>query len=140
VAVLGELTVKFPNGFEITKSQFGTKERLAKMPLGDALKSAGTDSLKKCASLLGIALDVYSSILEDEDGTLTSRKVTVSVKPPKKTEKDITDNIEWIKTVKHTQTLLIAKDRIEKSDEYSNEQKSQMIKTIESRLKQISNE
>jgi len=67
VAVLGELTIKFPNGFEITKSQFGTKERLAKMALGDALKSAGTDSLKKCASLFGIALDVYSSILEDEN-------------------------------------------------------------------------
>ena len=141
VAVLGELTIKFPNGFEITKSQFGTKERLAKMALGDALKSAGTDSLKKCASLFGIALDVYSSILEDENEWLaTNKKIQSQVKTEKKTEVDIKENLSWIKTVNHIQTLLIAKDRVEKSNEYTKEQKDEMISAINERYKKLSNE
>lgn len=65
VWVLGKLTVKDDKGHTITKTQFGradvkfkrgTKEML---DYGNDLKSATTDALKKCASLLGIASDIY---------------------------------------------------------------------------------
>lgn len=138
VAVLGELTVKFPNGFEITKNQFGTQERLAKMPLGDALKSAGTDSLKKCASLLGIALDVYSSILEDSSADLRGSKKNNNTTNTKKTKEEVEESIKWIKGIKHQQTLLIAKDRVEKSEDYTKEEKTNILSEINKRLKQIS--
>lgn len=64
--VLGKLTVKFitPFGIQtISKSQFGgsdvKRSNGAVIDIGDDLKSAASDSLKKCASLLGIAKDVY---------------------------------------------------------------------------------
>lgn len=51
----------------VTKMQFGSqpiemlKDGSAPVSLGDAFKGAATDALKKCASLLGIALDLYDS-------------------------------------------------------------------------------
>lgn len=69
--VLGRLTVK-ANGQEIIKEQFGRvdikfkrtpdEETGRRMPLdlGNDLKAAATDALKKCASELGIASDVYA--------------------------------------------------------------------------------
>ena len=39
--------------------QYGNKDRYEAVPIGDTLKAAASDALKKCASLLGIALDVY---------------------------------------------------------------------------------
>ena len=64
--VLGKLTVKFitPFGIQtISKSQFGgsdvKRSNGVVIDIGDDLKAAASDSLKKCASLLGIAKDVY---------------------------------------------------------------------------------
>jgi len=60
VVIRGALKIKdFKTGHSIVKTQYGTKERNAGVPLGDTLKAAATDCLKKCASMLGIALDVY---------------------------------------------------------------------------------
>ncbi len=65
VFVLGKLTVNTPTG-TITKQQFGSasvkRSKSSKKPLsvGDDLKAASSDALKKCASLLGLALDLYS--------------------------------------------------------------------------------
>lgn len=65
VYVLGKLTVKSPKGDTITKSQFGRadikfkKNSKEMLDFGNDLKGAATDSLKKCASLLGIASDIY---------------------------------------------------------------------------------
>lgn len=65
VWVKGKLTVKDGKGSAVSKMQFGradikyrkgTKDML---DFGNDLKSATTDSLKKCASELGIASDVY---------------------------------------------------------------------------------
>ena len=62
--VRGKLTVKDPNtGITVSKSSFGgsklkSKENSA-IDIGDDLKSAATDSLKKAATLLGIASDIY---------------------------------------------------------------------------------
>ncbi|MGP8323457.1 MAG: Rad52/Rad22 family DNA repair protein [Methanosarcinaceae archaeon] len=56
---LGVLTVNL-DGKEIMKSQWGSQKMRGGMELGDALKGATTDALKKCASMFGIASDVYS--------------------------------------------------------------------------------
>lgn len=50
----------------IIKEQYGSKDiaksKADQMPIsiGDDLKSAGSDALKKCMSLLGVAEDVYA--------------------------------------------------------------------------------
>lgn len=63
--VLGKLTVTFPDGTPVTKEQFGRAEVKMKrdgsgaVDFGNDLKAATTDALKKCASELGIASDIY---------------------------------------------------------------------------------
>lgn len=65
VWVQGKLTVKDDKGHTITKSQFGRaeikflKNSKEMVDYGNDLKAASTDALKKCASLLGIASDIY---------------------------------------------------------------------------------
>ena len=62
--VKGKLTIKDPKtGLTVTKSAFGgsklkSKENQA-IDIGDDLKTAATDALKKAATLLGIAADIY---------------------------------------------------------------------------------
>lgn len=63
VWVRGELTVRI-NGHSITKSQYGgsdikTNRSGDAISVADDLKTAASDCLKKCASLLGIAGDIY---------------------------------------------------------------------------------
>jgi hypothetical protein len=65
VVVKGQLTVHGPNG-DLTKTQFGGSDvkRLKNgntISIADDLKSAASDALKKCASLLGVALDLYGN-------------------------------------------------------------------------------
>lgn len=75
VWVRGKLIVKSPDGTKtITKEQFGRSEvkfqterqgdkrvRTEKfLDYGNDLKAASSDALKKCASMLGIARDIYS--------------------------------------------------------------------------------
>src|SRR5213594_1603360 len=60
VVVLGKLTAQ-----GIAKCQFGkskitrTKETKAEVSIGDDLKAAATDSIKKCATLFGVGLHLY---------------------------------------------------------------------------------
>lgn len=67
VKVRGRLTVRL-GGQAVTKVQFGCqpieflqKDGTTPVSLGDAFKGAASDALKKCASLLGVALDLYDS-------------------------------------------------------------------------------
>ncbi|MEO5635407.1 MAG: hypothetical protein ABIR14_02375 [Candidatus Paceibacterota bacterium] len=67
--VKGKFTGNLPNGTSISKTQFGRAEiKYLKdkahnpgnmVDYGNDLKAAATDCLKKCASLLGVAADVY---------------------------------------------------------------------------------
>mgnify|MGYP002725529810 CR=1 FL=1 len=64
VWVQGELKVLCSDGKVITKQQFGSSDiKMDKggkaMSVGDDLKSAASDAMKKCASMLGLAADVY---------------------------------------------------------------------------------
>lgn len=96
--VLGKLTIK-NNKFEpvIVKEQFGRADikfyqdkSKGMLDFGNDLKSAGTDALKKCASEVGIASDIYYrqewNEIKDEE-----------VKEPK--EKTKTSNIELLKKI-----------------------------------------
>lgn len=71
----GKLTVRNANGNAIVKMQFGSqpiemlRDGSAPVSLGDAFKGSASDALKKCASLLGIALDLY-----DSDSDVNQRK------------------------------------------------------------------
>lgn len=88
--VHGRLTVKDAKGNAITKSQFGRSEVKYKkdskvmLDFGNDLKAAATDSLKKCASLFGIASDIYG---KTEYAQETGREVRedTSKKQPIKT-------------------------------------------------------
>lgn len=98
--VLGKLTVH-SNGQSIVKMQFGrvdikfrknpdpeTKMRLP-LDVGNDLKAATTDALKKCAAELGIASDVYapnefkeirvSNDRKDEVAMLTEKDVKLAI-------------------------------------------------------------
>ena len=59
LTVLGKLTVNL-DGVTISKSQWGSQQLRAQTELGDGLKAATSDALKKCASMFGIAADVYA--------------------------------------------------------------------------------
>jgi hypothetical protein len=69
VWVKGELSVRL-KGQMITKSQFGgadikkNKNSEEAISIADDLKTAASDCLKKCASLMGIASDVYFKDLD----------------------------------------------------------------------------
>lgn len=64
-SVLGCITINTTEGKTIMKQQWGSQVLKAKMEVGDALKSAASDSMKKCASMLGIAADVYGGVYND---------------------------------------------------------------------------
>lgn len=76
VWVLGRLTVRSSDGgSQITKTQFGRsevkymKDSKNMVDYGNDLKAAASDALKKCASMLGIARDIYGkSDYKEETG------------------------------------------------------------------------
>jgi recombination DNA repair RAD52 pathway protein len=66
VVVKGKLTVETDSGL-IVKMQYGNKDVMCKrgtdipLSIGNDLKAACTDALKKCAAELGIAADIYNA-------------------------------------------------------------------------------
>ncbi len=65
--VMGKLTCNC-NGRSIVKMQFGNKDVICRkgtdipLSIGNDLKAAATDALKKCAAELGIAADIYNKM------------------------------------------------------------------------------
>lgn len=83
----GRLTVRM-GGNEITKTQFGCQpieflqDKETPVSVGDAFKGAASDALKKCASLLGVALDLYDSDSDINTGKRPATQAkTVGVEP-----------------------------------------------------------
>lgn len=81
VVVLGQLST---NG--VVKSQFGksriTREKASQavVSVGDDLKAAASDSLKKCATLLGVGLHLY---LENRRQTAPAERAPSTLPPPR---------------------------------------------------------
>lgn len=87
VWVKGKLTVKSQKGETITKSQFGRADikfmkgsTTQMVDFGNDLKAATTDSLKKCASLLGIASDIYGKQEYKQEANVEIKDVVVITK------------------------------------------------------------
>ena len=81
VWVKGKLTIKdHKAGYSVSKTQFGTKEMYEGVPLGDTLKAAATDAMKKCAVQFGIALDVYWGQMDEEKPEVVKNNATTEGK------------------------------------------------------------
>ena len=86
VIVLGKLAAQ-----GIAKCQFGkskitrTKETKAEVSIGDDLKAAATDSIKKCATLFGIGLHLYfeNGVGEDKPSASKTRRDESSSAAPR---------------------------------------------------------
>jgi len=115
IYVLGELTVR-SKGNSVTKMQFGradikyrrgTKEYL---DYGNDLKAATTDALKKCASELGIASDVY--------GKGEFKEISGEAELPQKFTENPDDNEPVTKDQMNTiEKMLVAQDEELSEDE-----------------------
>lgn len=92
VTVKGKLTVYDTKGNSLSKTQYGSQpivfeknkprepEYLA-MEVGDLYKSASSDCLKKCSSMFGIALDVYSGEYSNTEEFQTGPAKSFNSKP-----------------------------------------------------------
>ncbi len=79
VAVVGlELSVPAADGSPVTKQQFGSCEVTRGLGTGEAFKGAASDALKKCATLLGLGLELYR-----DDDTSSGPSKPPSFTPPK---------------------------------------------------------
>lgn len=102
VIVKGKLTCR-ANGRTIVKTQYGKKEIVFKkgteipLSIGNDLKSAATDSLKKCAADLGIAGDVYNKN-EFRELDVTPMETPDEVND-RKEMKRLNDWLESVKTI-----------------------------------------
>lgn len=80
--VQGRLTCRC-NGRTIIKMQFGSKDIVCRkgtdipLSIGNDLKAAATDALKKCAAELGIAADIYNKMDFREVQVDTSEEITL---------------------------------------------------------------
>ena len=97
IALLGKLTVRFSDGRIVHKTAWGgsdlkyltkwdehTRQKIKTdrlLDLGADLKSAGSDSLKKCASMLGICWDVYAGYGQQKIAEPTIEEEIVEEKP-----------------------------------------------------------
>ena len=126
VWVKGKLIIKDHKGHEVSKTQFGQASRtnMSSTPLGDVLKSASSDCLKKCASMLGIALDVYWNQLDEMPDVKKEKKKVTKAEAFKLA-------VEMIKSAADATALVKLRDRIFASDAFTDKQKSQLVDMIE---------
>lgn len=127
IIVLGKLTCR-SNGRVITKMQYGNKDvafkRNSDIPLsvGNDLKAAATDSLKKCASEIGIAADVYNA---DE-----FKEVNI-VEKPKKRENLTPKHPKWQDVIQILNDGNNTIEGIEKLYKLSDSNKQKLIDNVE---------
>lgn len=97
--VKGKLTIYGRNAdgtpIPLSKTQFGgaeikrSRESDAIIDIADDLKAAASDALKKCASMFGVAADVYFPTIDQDDGddTVQVKQAEAVFTPPKTTAK-----------------------------------------------------
>jgi len=139
--VQGKLTLKDFKGNMIVKTQFGSAERITerggvKMNVGDAYKTASTDALKKCASLIGISLDVYWAQMDDYKPAQTQIALVKPIKTALLRDL-VAQAIKGIRICQDKALLNQWKGKIQVSKLYSDQQKQFLIRQIDDRLKEI---
>ncbi len=138
VWVRGRLTLKDHKGHSVSKTQYGQKERYpGAVPLGDTLKAAASDSLKKCASMLGVALnEVYWTQIDEND------KTPKEIKEEKTKQKKMTKDeafkkaLEMIPAQNSVQLLKELRIRINGSA-YSVDQKQKLNRAITKKIDEL---
>lgn len=131
VSVLGRLTIHdHKGGYSVKKEQWGQSDIQDNVPLGDTRKAAATDALKKCASLFGIALDVYWKQLD-----ITEKKPDEKTKTPTITRAEaLKRGIAEIVKEKNPTILRQMKEKIEQSTFFKAEEKENLINKINAKL------
>lgn len=130
VWVYGELTViDHKAGFRVSKGQYGQHPIHEKVPIGDAFKAAATDSLKKCASMLGIGLDVYWGMLDTSspDGDQKAPD------PAELYERALV----MIKGTRNIGGLIEYEEKLNESTKFTKQQKEALVKAVRSRVSEI---
>lgn len=79
IIVKGTLTIINPQDGSvlIQREQYGGQPIHRNVDLGDMWKGAASDALKKCASLLGIAQDIYEMKTEETEQEVKKKEMTV---------------------------------------------------------------
>lgn len=127
VWVRGKLTIiDHKNGYRVFKTQYGQHPIHKNVPIGDAFKAAATDAMKKCASLFGIALDVYWSQDEKTGDTKAPAKMSVA------------DMFERAKTMinatRDTGGLIEYDQKLKDSKNFTKAQQDELHKLIQARV------
>lgn len=147
VWVQGRLTIKSKTGKPmIIKEQFGRadikyyKDRSKGMlDYGNDLKSASTDALKKCASELGIASDVYGKTefqeIQQQDSNFTPPANAIREVKASKPVLTIADTVANIRRIRDKKTLNETRKKIVGSKLYSLPQQNILLKAIDEQLK-----
>lgn len=143
VWVLGRLTIKNKKLVPIVvKEQFGRADvKVLKSGAGDVdygndLKAAATDSLKKCASELGIASDVYGAEIDepnDEDDIIDEPSPK---QPPKDSLTPLQRTISDIRATKNIKTLMNWSVQIKKGL-WTEIQKKTLLENIDNQIKSL---
>lgn len=132
VWVRGKLTIiDHKNGYKASRTQYGQHPIHKNVPVGDAFKSAASDCLKKCASLFGIAHDVYWKISEAE-GEKSEAKVQ-AVKKTSVSESDMQKIRGIIKATSSIDALIQIDEKVKGSPIYTKEQKDEIHKLTSQR-------
>lgn len=145
VWVYGELSVvDHKNGYRVTKGQYGQHPIHKNVPIGDAYKAAATDSLKKCASYLGIALDVYWQETSDVQRAALANKpgnnksFGTPAKAPDAGKTDMEKSaMSFIMQCTTLATLDACTKRVTESKDFSEAKKIVLLKVIEQRRKTL---
>lgn len=133
VWVKGKITIiDHVKGYKVSKTQFGQHPIHKNVPIGDAYKAASTDALKKCASLLGIALDVYWGTLDTEES-----------QPAKAQKLSPAEAFErakiMLKAVRDSSVLMEYDEKLKDSKVFNEAQKKELHTLINSLVDQIDN-
>ena len=152
VWVKGKLTViDHKNGWRVSKNQYGTKKHYGDKSednlLGDTLKSAASDALKKCASLFGVALDVYWQQLDDSEqqqikaiGGKSKSKTPAAPKKPATPEEKFEKALKMIGAQNNIQVLREWRAKIDSSKDYNTNQKVALLNVIDGQIKKYEKE
>lgn len=136
VWVRGQLVINdHKNGFKMTKTQYGQHPIHTNTPIGDAFKAASTDALKKCASMLGIAQDVYWGADEAINAPTAPAK---STKPaPVSASELINKAKQMINTTSDIGLLIEWDERLKENKVYDKKQKDELSALIKARVADI---
>jgi hypothetical protein len=131
VWVRGRLVINdHKNGFKVFKTQYGQHPIYANVPIGDAFKAAATDALKKCASMFGIAQDVYWGGMD-----------TAEPVPVQKAKESTTDKFEraraMIRSTNDVGVLIEWDEKLKDNKVFDAGQKKELSKLISSRVDEL---